>query len=207
MTTEAKPQRERRDFSAYLRRIADILALRDWQAEITGESTGSDEDLALVSRTRGRKCARVDLGDCFLAETESEQRHTIVHELLHLHLTPTDFFLEGKLSKSDYEAYQMLREYAIDGIADGVSHGFPLPSEVIGPAPIADDSQTPWNSHVSPRVGRESERTSESEANMAKAPAKPPKAVPAKPAMPPKAGGKMSGGKGGMKGGGKGKGC
>jgi hypothetical protein len=127
-------------FAPYCRAVADMLALKDWAVEVPQEPPDGEDDLACISRPMGRKYARVHLSDEFLADTEPEQRHTIVHEAIHLHITPVDFFVQEKLSESDFKAYCMLREYAVDGIADGIADRYPLPSEILGTPPESPES-------------------------------------------------------------------
>lgn len=126
------PRRQR--FAPYLRRLADLLALKDWHVEISDEEA-DDGAAATVRWAFGRKQATVWLGAGFLDDSPEEQRHTLAHELIHLHFGPPyDIAVEG-LPDGSASAFRRMAEYAVDGMADAIAPLLPLPDEE--PAPWA----------------------------------------------------------------------
>lgn len=119
----------------YLRAIADDLALRDWTIVVKREpaETGAN---AQVRPIVGRKLAELRFAWDFRDDLPERQRHTVVHELLHLHFASAQHAIEFDLAKhhalNDHEheiiwqSFLRQFEYGIDGIADGVAERFPL---------------------------------------------------------------------------------
>ena len=73
----------------------------------------------------GRKYANLRLGECFLVDAAEEQRHTIVHELLHCHLGPMTRMIEAHDGMPP--AAMLALEYCVDGLADAIAPLLPLP--------------------------------------------------------------------------------
>jgi hypothetical protein len=119
----------------YIRQLANALALRDWQFTISDKPCDEDA-VASILATAGRKRAQIRLAWNFRDLDPEEQRHTIVHELLHCHFASVNDLICIDLSRvsflSDHEhdgiflPFKRLMEYGIDGVADGVSDLFPL---------------------------------------------------------------------------------
>jgi hypothetical protein len=122
---------ERLEFQPYFRELADRMALKDWAIEVEAESTGTDDDLATISRCKGRKNARIRLSEAFLRSGESDQRLNAVHELIHCHLSPVDFLVFELVGGKEGDLYRLQREYAVDAIADGWAPLLPLPSDIL----------------------------------------------------------------------------
>lgn len=118
------PRRQR--FAPYLRRLADLLGLKDWHVRIADEAADACAD-ASIEWTYGRKRARVWLGEHFLDDTPEGQRHTLAHELIHCHFGPAwDIAVEG-LADAAASPFRRLAEYAVDGLADAIAPLLPLP--------------------------------------------------------------------------------
>ena len=83
--------------------------------------------------------AKIILGDSFRELSPSEQRDTIVHELLHCHFATVDEYVSdtvpvliGKPAYTAWEsAYDLMQERAIDNVAVAISAlgVIPLPPE------------------------------------------------------------------------------
>jgi hypothetical protein len=127
-----------RDFTRYgryIRRVADQMMLQAWTFTLMHDPPERDDALAVVEPWDGRKAARIWLCVDFDTFTPEVQRHTIVHEMLHMHMTGASDVMRldtcDHLSQAVYDtlmsAFKRQVEYAVDGIADSVSEFFPLP--------------------------------------------------------------------------------
>lgn len=122
-----------RSLGKYLRRLADMMALRDWTLELSHQPDEGDT-LASISTTFGRKVAVIQVCANWPNLDPEVQRHALVHELIHAHLSgardlvyrslPT---LLGEAGWSAFEsAYRQQNEHATDGVADAIGSCFPL---------------------------------------------------------------------------------
>ena len=114
----------RQKWLPYVRQIADRMALKDWQVDIH-EDLPSGDGFASVDPPHGRKIANVRFSEDFLNSNAKEQRHTVVHELVHCLQAPFLRALDAKDFKDP--AVMLAMEYATDGIADGWAPFLPLP--------------------------------------------------------------------------------
>jgi len=101
------------------------MALRDWSIRI-GEGPPTDPDAdAAIHLVPGRKVARIWLSEETLsAASVEEQRHTLVHELIHCHFNLVDALVAGEEVR---RIVLMCLEYGIDGLADAIAPRMPLP--------------------------------------------------------------------------------
>ncbi len=123
--------RDRIKWVPYFRVLADKLALKDWQVNIKDEGPADCDCLACVQTLEGRKVAFVWLSEDFLGRDEQCQRHTVVHELIHLHHACVDHMSLKHVGDKQRELIKAGLEYMVDGLADAISPMLPLPSEVI----------------------------------------------------------------------------
>jgi hypothetical protein len=120
-----RPQVTRRQrWYPYVRSLADLLRLRDWQFQIN-EDLPPQDAVASCAPVEGRKYAVLRFGESFLTDQPAEQRHTITHELLHCHLGPMCRMLEAESQFPP--AARLAMEYCVDGLADAVAPLLPLP--------------------------------------------------------------------------------
>src|SRR5688572_21167903 len=71
---------------AYMRVLADRLALRDWEISYEhGDEAEVEDDLWGVNKSFPGQRAQILLGAKFYAGTPEVQRGVLVHELLHCH--------------------------------------------------------------------------------------------------------------------------
>jgi hypothetical protein len=115
----------------YIHDAAVRLHLSDWDISLS-EEPADEDDHAYVDFPNGSKRAVIHLGNLFWRSSACQRRHTIVHELLHLHLAPLEGQLQGAkrlLGEAVYTAYSESvnnsLEYAVDGIADAIAVSFP----------------------------------------------------------------------------------
>lgn len=118
----------------YLRKLADLLGLRDWDIELQQEWTGNEDAAASVQCVYGRKFARVWVAKDFFTFAPEKQRAFCTHELMHCHLQPlTNVLVNTKphLASATYDVIYKSHldalEYATDGIAVAVARFLPLP--------------------------------------------------------------------------------
>lgn len=124
------PRRQR--FAPYLRRLADLLALKDWRAEIIGRPA-ADHAIATVDLIYGRKLMQLRLSEDFLAASPEDQRHTVAHELIHCHLEAAWEIAADSLPEEARPGFVRMMEYGIDGLADAIAPLLPLPDAELAP--------------------------------------------------------------------------
>lgn len=126
--------RDRLALGRYVRRVADLMGLRDWTLNIEQEPC-DDENCAMCAPTYGQKRASLSFAPHFRHDDSAEsQRQTIVHELLHCVFAAEQDHIRLSLLKhlgqSTYDvfndAYRQMHEYAIDGLADAIAPHMPL---------------------------------------------------------------------------------
>ena len=125
--TESKPLTRRARFAEYVSRIAGDMRLRDWKLFIGEDVPSGDDTTADCYPIPGRKYATIRFSESFLRDTPEDQRHTIVHELIHCHLAQIQRVIEVKLDNDAIVRNQL--EYAVDALADVIAPLLPLPPE------------------------------------------------------------------------------
>lgn len=117
----------------YVRFIADHMALKDWRIAIEIDPDLRDS-LATVEPVPNRQYAILRVGEDFLGAPGEDQRHGIVHELVHLHMEGcrrTVASLVGAVTGPMLDLLQRNHddqiEGAVDRLADSISKGLPTP--------------------------------------------------------------------------------
>lgn len=118
----------------YLRSCADKLGLRDWTIRLLHDRPNSPETHAHTECVYGRKLAEIKVCRDFREQDPEEQRHTIIHELLHLHTDAADSIVNNEIREAlgkqtgyvAYEAHHRAIEIAVDDIATAIAQYFPL---------------------------------------------------------------------------------
>jgi hypothetical protein len=110
--------------NVYARYLQRKLQLQDWFVKVIDEPCGPDDD-ADISITEGQKHAKMRVRSDFKDRTPEQQRHTMVHEIIHIHLAgmqDSAADLEQHVGSVVYNLFDksFLRalEYAVDGLAD-----------------------------------------------------------------------------------------
>ena len=124
---------EQKALGEYVRLVADMLELRDWTIELSEEPAPADS-YGHITNTYGRKLAVLKLAPDFRSLTASQQRHTVVHELVHCHLeSATNMVLndlESHLAKQAdqlfWEGFKRQIEYGVDALASAIAKQMPL---------------------------------------------------------------------------------
>lgn len=106
----------------YVRYAADRLELRDWQFAVQPEDL--EGTLATVRVTSRRRLAVIGLSDAFFEADDADQRHAVVHELIHCHLEgarDAAATLERPLGASAYEMFRDTQDNEIESAAHALA--------------------------------------------------------------------------------------
>lgn len=118
----------------YVRELADLLGLRDW-AIVLDEEPAEEEYDAYINMTAGQRRAVLRIGPSHWKDTPEEQRHTLVHELLHPHFHEAQAIVERNASMLGVTGqvlgaeHKNFIEHGVDAVAVAISPFFPLPPE------------------------------------------------------------------------------
>lgn len=126
------------EIGAWLRETADKVGLRDWYFELKHVPLAESDDCgATIVCLPGRKVAYVRLRHDFPTWKREDQRATLLHELLHVHLDPISkatnedsivAALLGKPAAAQHSAeVHWCIEHAVDAIAYEMAKHFRLP--------------------------------------------------------------------------------
>ncbi len=126
---------ERKRFARYVRTMANTLGLRDWTLNLQHDEPDTKDAWASVACVYGRRIANLWFAHGFEDLSPAEQRHTIVHELLHIHFdrvrSLADGTLPGLLGAAAYAAFEAAQrevvEHGVDAVADALASALPLP--------------------------------------------------------------------------------
>lgn len=126
----------RQAFLPYIAYLADAMRLRDWEFLVSNGPPGGEDDLASVACIWGRRTATIRLSEAFLADSDAEQRHTLVHELCHCPFGPMHNLIDvehanGTVNDSTYRAFGMLYEHGVDHMAEVISRLVKTPAEFL----------------------------------------------------------------------------
>lgn len=132
---------EKQILEDYFYHIAGILKLSDWTFHfdwnwVDPDEREDEEYGAQIHCVGGRKHAIIRIGNDFRADSAEEQRHYVVHELIHCHFSPIDLvfredlinFMQDDLTgySALYLAHDRALEYAVDGLTDAICPHLPL---------------------------------------------------------------------------------
>jgi hypothetical protein len=120
----------------YVRVIADLFDLKDWQI-IISEQHCEEDTLADTETTYGQRIARLRFNEKWQEWSQEDLRSTVVHELLHVHTEPTSELLadiavvtlDEKTAAAMTSAVSYSLERAVDQIAVAIAPYFPLPED------------------------------------------------------------------------------
>lgn len=124
---------DKRIVQDYIVELQGLLWLRDWQVTLLDEVCIPERN-ADIYMIPGRKLAEMRLRHDFRAFTKERQRHTITHELLHLHFASamhvidTDLLEHATISNHGFLTATFMRqlELGIDGVADAIDGFMPF---------------------------------------------------------------------------------
>ncbi len=118
----------------YVRQVADGLRLRDWTVNVERDAPENPDAGGSVRIIYGRKLAYIRVCSDFASYTPQEQRHTVIHELIHIHLEPAcnivlndvREYLGRAADDLLWSGFKRSMEYGVDGLADAVAPLLPL---------------------------------------------------------------------------------
>ncbi len=122
---------DRHEWVPYVSEIASQLWLSDWTFVITERAPDSCDADAAIECLQGRKYARLFFSEKHLRDSEQDQRHTIVHELIHCHLALAADIANQCIDGDKFPPFRLGMEYAVDGLADAIAPLMPLPSQIL----------------------------------------------------------------------------
>lgn len=123
----------------YVILLKKMLHLSDWTIAMQNEPCSSD-CLAETDVITGQHLARMYLSKTYTKDAPENLRATIIHELLHCHLSPiselaveilkplADELGGSRVIKSAINGIEYETERSIDGISEAIAPFFPLPN-------------------------------------------------------------------------------
>lgn len=125
--------KQRETVKDYIQKMAKILRLQDWNIHLSDEPA-PETDNGRITNLDGRKYAIIYLPSGFPDFKPEVQRHTIAHELIHLHLIAAcdqvRCDLVSQLAQPAYTVFfdSFIRniEYGVDGLADAFAPFLPM---------------------------------------------------------------------------------
>ena len=123
----------------YVILIKKMLRLSDWTIIMQNEPCSSD-CLAETDVITGQHLAKMYLSKAYTKDTPENLRATIIHELLHCHLSPISELSEeilkpladelggSRVIKSAINGIEYETERSIDAISEAIAIYFPLPN-------------------------------------------------------------------------------
>ena len=121
--------------NAYIEARRNDLWLADWGFTVRHDPPSSASAMAEIRPTYGRRHATVRFCSDFRELSAAEQRHVVVHELIHCHLaqiqhlTSSDSGIGKALGTAGHpvlDAVAMAIEHAVDSLADVIAPNLPL---------------------------------------------------------------------------------
>lgn len=130
MTPDQHRERRLKALEPWMGKIASLMGLSHWSIFRSPERPDGENTIASVQPVYGRYYAVLRLSDGFLdRESPSDQRNTIVHECLHIHLAQLQRIAEENIPESVFPQFRLALEYAVDGMAKAWSEHMPLPPQ------------------------------------------------------------------------------
>ena len=119
-----EPTRRQR-WLPYVRKLADIMTLKDWRIDIDEAQPNQRDAIMSVWICEGRRYATFYFSDRHFDSGPAEQRHSVTHELAHCVLGP--YVKAVEMKTDDDKTLNMLMEYSVDALADAIAPLLPLP--------------------------------------------------------------------------------
>ena len=122
--------------TAYIRKMADLVGLKDWTITFDAESWTEGDNNATCVIHYAQRLAKVAICSDFDEYTRDEQRQTLVHELIHCHADTWSGFVDndliqnlttGDTQKAFRSVNNRMMEMLVDNIASAIAELLPLP--------------------------------------------------------------------------------
>jgi len=121
----SKPKRP--DFSPYVRKVADLIKLRDWSIIVKNKAGDSDNVAAEVFIDNYARRATIEIRDCFYDLNRKQQKTIVIHELIHCHLEWMVRAYEDLIPGMKGEQNEGWLELAVNSITDILIDKIPSP--------------------------------------------------------------------------------
>ena len=122
------------EIQAYVDLLKPILVLRDWKIMVEHNGAEGDDNAASIRCIYGTRHAYINIGESFDDHTVEQQRHVLVHELIHAHLNRIKGAVINVLNQVGRTEYEVGKaqlvdecEYATDSLADALAPLCPMP--------------------------------------------------------------------------------
>lgn len=125
-------------YSSYIRELADLLLLRDWELELD-RSVAESDSWSQVKVSDVENFARIFIRwPEFFHQSRENRREWLVHELLHIHLDRprriieqlAEQFSDNSAGAFAREAHRREIEICVQRLARLIAPHMPLPSDV-----------------------------------------------------------------------------
>jgi hypothetical protein len=132
---EGLTDKQRKSLLRYLGGITAYLGLTEWEVRLADEPCEDPSHAATVQCVPGRKIATIQLAADWFTQSPAQQRHVLIHELIHIHTDQEFQYIEdslpemiGSMAYFPWEkAYRNLHEHATDALAKALAEHFPVP--------------------------------------------------------------------------------
>lgn len=118
---------------AYIRQLADLMQLRDWDIALSRGAPQSDTADAEICTFYGQRGAEISLPVKFFAQTPERQRRFVAHELMHCHVEDLSECMRLYVNNNGHmegliaQVYRREEEVLVDTLAHVVAPFLPLP--------------------------------------------------------------------------------
>lgn len=114
------------DLKAYIQVLQSQMGLTDWQVELDTDATPDNNDaVAAIAFVFGRRLAHLTVSPGFYHTSAEQQRHYLVHELVHCHeagvLEWLDRGLPELLGGLAFKAVEPLLRYLFERLTDDIA--------------------------------------------------------------------------------------
>lgn len=124
-------------WQGYIDTMKPLLRLQDWNVTLTNDSPSGDDATAAIWTSNDYHTAKMYLCGTWEALASDEQRESIVHEFVHIHLCRLSMFthkvsaqLGGQAQGLADEMHEHFLEAATDELARVIAPFLPLPPAI-----------------------------------------------------------------------------
>lgn len=131
--TDEHPDHVVESAQRYVYQLADLMGLRGWDLKVS-EEVSSKHTLAEIETVYGQLAATVWLGEDWEDLSPEMKRDTLVHELLHAHVSRLKYLVEDVLKAAGKKvaaiggaAWHLEEEYTVEAMAQAWAPWLPVP--------------------------------------------------------------------------------
>lgn len=113
----------------YLAKLQMLMRLGDWEIKVSFDTPADEDCYAEIKPAKDQRRAELLFGKEFFLCTPADQRQTLVHELLHLHIVNAEEMATGAIASAIDDnamrafdgAFSCEIERTVDGLADVIA--------------------------------------------------------------------------------------